>query len=272
MPRKWKAPKGRIPRTIGEKRAKQWNMQAADAIKILTDTEKIQKLHSKQRQFLKPPYAGTIRKLLVSSPMEGVLKDIYAKEFYTEVNTPEEMFNVLLRQNFTHLLKSKESMFSKGPVLDSIRWYAEKEGAQSILEGTCNSMEMAAKYPEFGEEAEEFINAIKYNKVDRKTTSFEWKYGAKEYIATFNKTKETTACGPSGLYISHWKAACERERIACVHAFFIWAGFQFGITYTRWEQSWHCMIQKTNQLIVTKIRTIQLFEEDFNTALKYLFS
>ena len=255
---------------LGEKRAQQWNMDASDAIQILNETEKIQKMHNKQRRFLKPKNTGTIRKLLVPSPIEGIPEDIYDDAFYTEVNTSEEMFNVLLRQNFRHLMKSKDSMFSKGSVLDKIGWYAEKDGAQSILEGTCNAKALTTEYPEFGNEAEEFINAIKYSEVNGKSNSFEWKYGPDEYIATFNKTREATACGPSGLHMSHWKAACERKRIARVHAFFIWAGFQLGITYPRWEQSWHCMLQKTNKPIVTKLRIIQLFEGDFNAALKYL--
>ena len=111
-------------------------------------------------------------------------------------------------------------------------------------------------------------NKIQWSKWENEP--FEWSYGTNENIATFNKTRESTACRLSGPHMSHWKAPCERERIARVHTFFIWAGFQLGITYTKWEQSWHCMLQKTKQPIVTKLQIIQLFEGDFNAALKYL--
>ena len=99
---------------------------------------------------------------------------------------------------------------------------------------------------------------------------FQWKYGVEEYKATFSKTRESTACGPSGLHMSHWKAALERDEIMRVHAFFIWSAFQFGFSYPRWEVSWHCMLQKKDYPFSQKMRIIQLFEGDFNGALKYL--
>ena len=73
---------------------------------------------------------------------------------------------------------------------------------------------------------------------------YEWSFGPEEYKATFGKTKETTACGPSGIHMSHWKAALENTKIMEVHSFFIWSAFQFGHSYQRWDVSWHCMIQK----------------------------
>ena len=70
--------------------------------------------------------------------------------------------------------------------------------------------------------------------------------------------------------MSHWKAACERREIARVHAFFMWAAFEFGFTYSRWEQSWHCMIKKLKDPLLPKLRIVQLFEGDFNAGLKFL--
>ena len=98
----------------------------------------------------------------------------------------------------------------------------------------------------------------------------QWEYGVDQYKETFSKTRESTACGPSGLHMSHWKAALERTAIMRVHAFFIWAAFQFGFSYKRWEVSWHCMLQKKEQPFSQKMRIIQLFEGDLNGALKYL--
>ena len=71
-----------------------------------------------------------------------------------------------------------------------------------------------------------------------------WIYGVDEYKETFGKTREQTACGPSSLHMSHWKAALERECLMRVHSFFIWAAFQFSFSYDRWETSWHVMLKK----------------------------
>ena len=70
--------------------------------------------------------------------------------------------------------------------------------------------------------------------------------------------------------MSHWKAALEREPIMRVHAFYIWAAFQFGFSYERWEVLWHCMLQKKELPYSQKMRIIQLFEGNFNGALKFL--
>ena len=86
----------------------------------------------------------------------------------------------------------------------------------------------------------------------------------------FSKTRESTACGPSGLHMSHWKIALESENLMEMHSFFIWAAFQFGFLYDRWNVSWHCMLQKKDLPYVQKLRIIQLFEGDFNGGLKYL--
>ena len=55
-----------------------------------------------------------------------------------------------------------------------------------------------------------------------------------------------------------------------MHAFFMWAAFEFGFTYKRWEQSWHCTIKKLKDPLLPKLRRVQLFEGDFNAGLKYL--
>ena len=63
------------------------------------------------------------------------------------------------------------------------------------------------------------------------TTEFKWNFGIDEYKRLFHKTRESTACGPSGLHVSHWVAGADYDPIAEVHAFFIMAAFKLGITY-----------------------------------------
>ena len=49
------------------------------------------------------------------------------------------------------------------------------------------------------------------------------------------------------------------------------AAFEFGFSYTEWEQSVHCMLMKEEILYIHRLRIIQLFEGDLNGALKLLF-
>ena len=257
---------------LAEKRSHQWQMSSAEALHIIKESEKSKLTHSKHRRFLKSDNMGTLRKLMVPAPVTGLKNNVKDPRTYTTIHDSKTMFNILLKRNYQHLRQSKDSMFAKGPILENCGWYGEEEGMEKILEGMLNVNEMAKEYPEFGQEGVAFLNALRYrkDKDGKKAVPFKWNFGIDEYMAVFNKTNESTACGPSGLHMSHWKAACERPKIARVHAFFMWAAFEHGFTYKRWEQSWHCMIQKLKDPLLPKLRIVQLFEGDFNAGLKFL--
>ena len=84
---------------------------------------------------------------------------------------------------------------------------------ESILQGMLPAVEeIASKYPQYGKEGVEFLKALRYNKDEEgnATEPFKWRFaGVKEYLEVFNKTKEMTACGPSVINVSQWKAACK---------------------------------------------------------------
>ena len=257
---------------LAEKRATQWKTSTAEALEIIKESEKTQKMHKKHRRFMKPGNMGTLRSLLIPTPVTGTINNGKDPKTHMEVGDPKTMFNILLRNFFNHLLLSKSSMFSKGTILEKCGWYGEENGIVELLTGVTNCEEMGKEYPEFGEEGVEFLRALRYDTdtTGKRREPFKWSFGVDEYREVFNHTKEATACGPSGLHMSHWKAACERERIARIHSFFIWAAFEHGFTYPRWELSWHCMIKKLKQPFIQKLRIVQLFEGDFNAGLKYL--
>ena len=257
---------------LAEKRSRQWKMKEVEALEIIRESERSQQMHRNHRRFMKPGNMGTLRSLLIPAPITGVVNNVKDPRTYTEIGDAATMFDILLRKNFNHLLLSQHSMFSKGPVLEKCGWYGEGDGIDNILNGMIDCEEVGKKYPEFGTEGVEFLRALRHDRNEKGEIlePFKWQFGIAQYKEVFNHTKEATACGPSGLHMSHWKAACERDRIARIHAFFIWAAFEFGFTYERWESSWHCMIQKLKKPLLQKLRIVQLFEGDFNAGLKYL--
>ena len=117
----------------------------------------------------------------------------------TTIHDSNLMFNFLLEKNFKHLLQSKDSMFSHGPILEKCGWYGEGEGMENILQGILNVDDLASSYPEYGREGVEFLKALRYttDSKGKDTEPFTWTFGVQEYMEVFNKTKETTACGPS---------------------------------------------------------------------------
>ena len=90
-----------------------------------------------------------------------------------------------------------------------------------------------------------------------------------DYHSIFNHTKESTSSHPP-LHYGHFKAACESPILTEVNLAFMNIPFQYGYPLTRWLKSHHCMLQKKEQPWIHKLRIVQLFEADFNSALKFL--
>ena len=258
---------------LAVKRAQQWNTTKVQAAIIIAASEESKETHGKHRQYIKPRKGGNIRYLLVPSPVTKWCpsdNDITNEKCQMQVEDPTEIFNILLRQNFRQLKKSKNSIFTKGKLREKIGWNAEKEYVNELLTGISKET-IREEYEKTGTITQYFIEACKkpITNDNKEIESMEWEYGIEEYKSTFSKTSEETACGPSGLHMSHWKIALEREALMRVHSFYIWAAFNMGFSYDRWEVSWHCMLQKKDKPFAQKLRIIQLFEGDMNGALKY---
>ena len=100
---------------LSKKRALEWDVQRSNALKIIEDTEKVRKSNQRQARWLKPKRHGQLRSLLVPAPRENVQNNIYDISSYEKIENPGDIFNVLLRRNFNHLLCSKHSIFLRGP-------------------------------------------------------------------------------------------------------------------------------------------------------------
>ena len=260
---------------LATKRAQEWRMQESSAIKIITNAEKAKQRFAKISRSTKGTSFGSLRKVLVPAPISDTSTpaDTDDPSNWITVDDPDHLHSILLRRNAHHLSRSRQSMFAQGPMLQAVGWDAMGPEIHALLEGTLDAELLSQSYPEFGTEASTFIKALRYPVSDTgvpMTDKFIWKFGKEEYHKVFGKTSEITSCGPSGLHMSYWKAALERDCIAEVHSFFIWAAFELGFAYERWQTSWHCMLQKKKEPYYHKLRIIQLFEGDFNAGLKYL--
>ena len=107
-------------------------------------------------------------------------------------------------------------MTAKGPLALGIGNDANNENfIQQLLHGNLNVSEISKYYPEYEREAKEMMIQMQ---LDTRCKPMEWKFGSKEYRQLFSHTREETSCGPSGLHMSHWKAALESDEITFVHA------------------------------------------------------
>ena len=231
-----------------------WNLTAKQAAVVISEAEEAKRLHGKHKYYLKPRQQGAIKHIYVPYPksnMEVKESDVTNVQSQGRVDDSNQIFNILLRQNLRHLMKSKSSIVAEKEFLQKIGHNAENEYAKIILEG---SMRDKLSCENSNNTLADFIASMRYAQTNdgQPIEEFRWTYGVDEYIDTFSKTRESTSCGPSGLHMSHWKAALERKIIMRVHSFFMWSAFQFGYSYERWETSWHVMLQKKISLIHKK--------------------
>ena len=94
--------------TLAEKRADQWKIKKKDAALIIKESEKSQKCIKTHKWHLKGPQKGAINHIFVPSPhnqWEPNRNDIQNQKCQMRVDNPDDIFNILLRHNFTQLLK-----------------------------------------------------------------------------------------------------------------------------------------------------------------------
>ena len=258
---------------LAAKRAKPWNVTHQTAVKILKNAEKSSEVFKKIRATVKKDERGGVRNILIPSPdnPDAIIdeKNDDNNGNWTEERDPEEIFELILNQNATMLTRSRNGIMATGPLEQAVGHDTENEDFNTkLLQGKLSVTQYAQSYPTYQEEAEEFLRQLQH---DPKSSKMEWKFGVDEYKELFSRTKEDTSCGPSGLHMSHWKAALQRDEIIEVHSTLIWAAFSLGYSYERWTMSFHSMLKKKEKPYINKLRIIQIFEGDMNGALKYLF-
>ena len=139
------------------------------------------------------------------------------------VDDPKEVYNILLRQNYRHLLKSKDSVFTTGILTEEMGNELENKLVNDILAGIELPKHIIDTYEDYGETFVNFVQSMKQavDSSQNRVEPYNWYFGIEEYKEIFSKTKETTACGPSGLHMSHWKSALENETLMKIHSFFL---------------------------------------------------
>jgi hypothetical protein len=260
---------------LADKRAGEWNLSQNAALNVIMQAEASKKTFERHGSVMKEQKKGSIENLTIPVPRYALTELESNKVGWETIDDEEMVFSLLLQKNAQQLMQSSESPFSHGPLVEDCGIDGNGKLVRRLLEGTLSDYDVrrySASSSDSVEELHAFIRALaKPNKSNgTRILDFDWEYGIKEFRATFRRTRESTSCGPSGLNMSYWKAVSEDNDIARVHSFLIEKAFRHGFSYSRWQESWHCMLKKKDKPYIHRLRIIQLFEGDFNGALKYL--
>jgi hypothetical protein len=260
---------------LADKRASEWNLSHNAALNVILQSEASKNTFARHGYVMTKQKTGSIENLTIPIPKYADTEKETEKAGWATIDDEETVFALLLRKNAQQLMRSSTSPFAAGSIVDACGIDGNKHFTQKLLDGTISDYEInrLTKDSEGSkEELNAFIRALAKprNTIGTFLPDFEWEYGIKEFCATFRRTRESTSCGPSGLNMSYWKAVSEDDDIARVHSLLIEKAFRHGFSYPRWQESWHCMLQKKDKPYIHRLRIIQLFEGDFNGALKYL--
>jgi hypothetical protein len=92
-----------------------------------------------------------------------------------------------------------------------------------------------------------------------------------QYIDGWRKSKEKTSCGSTILNFAHFKAGILRPRIADFEATMIHIPFSTGYSPQRYQEGINAeLLKKPNQFRIDKLRTIVMYQPDFNETNKLL--
>ena len=241
------------------------NISYEAAQKQLYHQELSKASHARQKRFLKPFSKGIADHVRIAQPSS---EDPNA---YTDIHDEETLHKILLQRNACKLTEANISPFSKGPLADMIHEYGKCEVTAAIIDGTF-PYETLQDLPN-QKELELLMKALirPLAQDGTKLPDCNMRITKEDFKATFSKVNEKTSCGPSGLTMPHYKVAATDDELSHIHALFMNAAFEFGFSYTEWEQSVHCMLMKEDTPYIHRLRIIQLFEGDLNGALKLLF-
>ncbi len=251
------------------------NDKEANILRRLEKAEATKTCFSLLRKYLKPRSTGGLTKIQVP---DGI--DEQGTELFKDVSESEEMFALILERNFKHFGQANGTPFTEAPLKDWLGDYGETETGQAILAGDLRPVLDDAQYPE----TQSVLDLLQ--PFDPPAEPISALITTDDFKSFFKKWKEMTSTSPSGKHLGHYKALlspavleADDDNLAAISNRIIEAqvavlnmSTSHGSPLERWRQIVQVMIEKKagNQQL-NKLRTINLFEADYNWLIGMIF-
>ena len=203
------------------------------------------------------------------------LKHVIVNENGTEltVDNPEDLDNTIINRNKKHFNQANNTPFATKPITETIGREGNNEETTQILKGNRNMDNFQTT-----EAAREILQYL----TQQQGTNFQQEITMKNVVQGFKKWNERTSTSPSGRHLGTYKSIIAYEKEIrdittptedmspaeiCIYAItnVINLTTKHHIILDRWTTITSCMLEKTpGRPIIEKLRTIHLFEADFN--------
>ena len=178
--------------------------------------------------------------------------------------TREDLEYACLQENVRRFTQTKGTPLTIGPLLEALGLLGKGEFADAIMKGTYRLP------PGVDPAIQTVLDSLKADKnitICKQPSPIT----CEEYKSGWKNVKERTSSSPSGLHVGHWKCGSLNPMINWLNTSMANIPFMSGYSPKRWKQGINVMIEKSKgNFRVDKLRTILLYEADFNLNNKYI--
>ena len=183
---------------------------------------------------------------------------------WTEKVTKEDVERGTLQENERRFTQANGTPMTISPLSDEFGKLGNGPQADNLLRGLYTSHggidEKTERILQHLKTKEDMIPVVQPRPISREELAEGWK-----------RVKERTSSSPSGLHIGHWKAGCDDPGIHWINTILINIPYMSGYSPKRWQIGLNVMLEKiSGNCRVDKLRTILLYEADFNMMNKYI--
>jgi hypothetical protein len=200
------------------------------------------------------------------------------EETFRDVSEPQEMYDLILDRNHKHFGQANGTLFTETPLIEWLGKCGETETGQAILKGETTPVLNNAPFPE----TQTILDLLQ--PFDPPAAPISAQISSADFKIFFRKWKETTSTSPSGKHLGHYKALLSpaivndenllavADRIIDSQVALLNIAASHGSPFERWKHIVSVMIEKkAGNYQLNKLRTIHLFEADYNWLLGLIF-
>ena len=237
---------------LAEARSQQEKNTKSDDENLAKHIRQIRQVESTRRMFRR------IKRSVGKTRMSGVsmiqVPDEYGR--WVEVTDHQLMVDALIKEYYAKYHQTEATPPMTYPLRHFLGYLGIGHNAQSVLNGKLPQLPGISPY------------ALRLLKKLKRIESFQTipvGISTKDYQNGWKKAKEATSSGGLTVHFGHCKAMAQDSQLSSMEAAFLSIPLRSGYPYLRWRKGVDCtLIKKANSFRVNKLRTIVLFEADFN--------
>ena len=183
----------------------------------------------------------------------------------TDLVKKEEMEQAIIEENINKFHQSENTCpFLQPPLVHDFGFHGEGAETNNVAKGTYNIP------PNIDQYTTSFLEVCEQNTSTKEEGDAPLTRDFQTYKKGWQLMREQTSSN-GDIHFGHYKAAIEKPSLAAVHYLLAEIPFRTGYSPNRWSQATSLMILKSEGIYnLEKLRTLVLFEADFNHNNKWL--